>query len=404
MNVERWGWLSLGVNLVLALLNLAIAWASGSLAVTAEMMHNSVDVASAVAVLVGLRLATRESEDFPYGLYKVENIVAVGVSTLTLFTAYEIGKEALRSSASQPIIAPWIIGGVVTSALLPLVYSTLELQAGRRANSPALIASAQDHRTHIFTSGLVLAALLAQRVGMPLDRLAALVVVVVVGKSGWELLLDGMRVLLDASLDAETLRRIREAISEEPLVTEVKYVTGRNAGRYRFVESSVVLRTVDLEASEAAVQRIQQRIHEMVPNVDRALVYARPMPRTHLRYAVPLEGIDGAVSPHLGEAPYFGLATVRTSDGRVERQEIVANPHAAVPKAKGLRVAEWLVGLKVDVVLLREDLSGKGPMYVFGDAGVETRHTEARTFAQALSLEQQATSSLEDGSAKHGPG
>jgi len=396
MNLERWGWVSLGVNIVLALLNLAVAWASGSLAVTAEMVHNSIDVASAVAVLVGLRLATRDSEDFPYGLYKVENLVAVGVSVLTLFTAYEIGKEALASSLSQPTITPLVIGGVLASALLPLFYSVLELRAGRRAQSPALIASAQDHRTHFFTSGLVLAALLAQQVGLPLDRLAALVVVVIVGKSGWNLLVDGMRVLLDASLDAETLSRLREAITQEPLVTEVRYVTGRNAGRYRFVESSVVLRTVDLEASEAAVQRIQQSIQEIVPNVDRALIYARPMERTHLRYAVPLESIDGPVSPHLGEAAYFGLATLRTSDGQVQQQEVVANPHAAVPKAKGLRVAEWLVGLKVDIVLLREDLSGKGPMYVFGNAGVEPRHTEAHTFAEALSLEQRATLPVED--------
>jgi cation diffusion facilitator family transporter len=396
MNLEHWGWLSVCVNVVLALLNLAVAWASGSLAVTAEMMHNTVDVASAVAVLVGLRLSTRESEDFPYGLYKVENLVAVGVSTLTLFTAYEIGKEALTSSVSLAIVTPVVIAGVVISALLPLVYSVLELRAGQQANSPALIASAQDHRTHVFTSGLVLVALLGQRLGLPLDRAAALIVVLIVGKSGWNLLLDGMRVLLDASLDAETLGRLREAIAAEPLVTEVKYVTGRNAGRYRFVESSVVLRTVDLEASEAAVQRIEQRIHEMVPNVDRALIHAQPMQRTHLRYAVPLEGLNGAVSPHLGEAPYFGLATLRTSSGQVEQQEILANPHAAVSKAKGLRVAEWLVGLKVDVVLLREDLSGKGPTYVFGDAGVEIRYTEARTFAQALSLAQQPRSSVEN--------
>jgi cation diffusion facilitator family transporter len=395
MNLERWGWLSVGVNVVLALLNLAVVWASGSLAVTAEMMHNSIDVASAVAVLVGLRLSTRENEDFPYGLYKVENVVSVVVSVLTLFTAYEIGKEALISSVSWPIVTPMVIAGVVVSALLPLVYSIFELRAGQQANSPALIASAQDHRTHVFTSGLVLAALLAQRFGLPLDRAAALVVVVIVGRSGWDLLMDGVRVLLDASLDAETLRKLRDAIAEEPLVTEVKYVTGRNAGRYRFVESSVVLRTHDLEASEAAVQRIQQRIHEMVPNVDRALIYAQPMQRTHLRYAVPLEGVNGAVSEHLGEAPYFGLATLRTADGRVQQQEIVVNPHAAVPKAKGLRVAEWLVGLKVDVVLLREDLSGKGPTYVFGEAGVEMRHTEARTFAQALHLEQQSTSPVE---------
>jgi len=402
VSLERWGWLSVGVNIVLALLNLAVAWASGSLAVTAEMMHNSIDVASAMAVLVGLRLSSRESEDFPYGLYKVENLVAVVVSILTLFTAYEIGREALSSAARLPVVTPAVIAGVVISSLLPLVYSVLELRAARRANSPALMASAQDHRTHVFTSGLVLVALMAQRLGLPLDRLAALIVVAIVGKSGWDLLLDGIRVLLDASLDAATLSRLREAIAEEPLVTRVEYVTGRNAGRYRFVESSVVLRTVDLEVSEAAVQRIEQRVHKMVPNVDRVLIHPKPMRREHLRYAVPLQDVNGVVSEHLGEAPYFGLARLRGADGHIEQQEIVANPHTEVERAKGLRVAEWLVHLKVDVVLLRDDLTGKGPSYVFAGAGVEVRQTGARTFAEALSQAQQAPSSLQESGSEHG--
>ncbi|MGB5619863.1 MAG: hypothetical protein WBM78_23695 [Desulfobacterales bacterium] len=37
------------------------------------------------------------------------------------------------------------------------------------------------------------------------------------------------------------------------------------------------------------------------------------------------------------------------------------------------------MSLKTDVVLLRENLQGKGPAYVFADAGVETRMTAAIT-------------------------
>ena len=86
----------------------------------------------------------------------------------------------------------------------------------------------------------------------------------------------------------------------------------------------------------------------------------------------------------LDEAPYFALVTLRLADGAIEEQQIVANPHKAVEKAKGIRVAEWLVGQKVDVVLVRESLRGKGPVYVFGDAGVEMRETEATTLEEAL--------------------
>ncbi len=381
---SRVAWASIAVNIFLSLLNLTIAAASGSLAVAAEMVHNLVDLVASVAVLAGVKISERESRAFPYGLYKVENLVAVGVALLIFFTGYEIAKSALFSEAQPVTVNAWMLGGVVLSAVVPLAFSVYEMRAGRRINSPSLMADAQEYRAHVFSSGVVLLALLGQWLGVPLDRYAALVIVVLIAKTGWDLLRDGMRVLLDASLDAETLDQVRALIEAEPAVTEIRSLVGRNAGRYRFIEAEVALRVDDLEKAFAIGQRLEGTIREQVPHVERVLLHYEPQVRTHLRYAAPLADPGGALSEHFGEAPYFGLATVRLADGQVERQEIVANPHLNVEKAKGIRVAEWLVGLKVDAVLLREDLKGKGPTYVFGDAGVEMRLTQAATLHEAI--------------------
>ncbi|MBL7183704.1 MAG: cation diffusion facilitator family transporter [Anaerolineae bacterium] len=373
------------VNVALGLINLVIARASGSLAVEAEMVHNLVDLLTAVAVLIGLKLSTRKSKDFPYGLYKLENVVAVVLAVMIFFTAYEIARDALFTPTRLATVDPWMLAGVVVATAIPLVFSHFELRAGRAANSPSLIADAKEYRAHVFTTGVVFAALLAQWFNLPLDRVAALVIVVAIGKTGWELLSDGMRVLLDASLDADTILQIREIISAEPTVAELKWATGRNAGRFRFVEAEVVLRVSELEKAEAAIRRIEEQIREAVPHVDRVLIHAEPMERTHLRCAAPLSDTAGTLSEHFGEAPYFTLVTVRLADGAIEEQQIVANPHKAMEKAKGIRVAEWLVAQKVDVVLLKESLRGKGPTYVFGDAGVEMKETAATTLEEALS-------------------
>jgi len=384
VSIERWGWYSIAVNVVLGLINLVIARASGSLAVEAEMVHNLVDLLTAVAVLIGLKLSTRKSKDFPYGLYKLENVVAVGLAVMIFFTAYEIARDALFTPTRLATVDPWMLVGVVVATAIPLVFSHFELRAGRAANSPSLIADAKEYRAHVFTTGVVFAALLAQRLNLPLDRVAALVIVIAIAKTGWELLSDGMRVLLDASLDADTLLQIRDIIAAEPTVAELKWATGRNAGRFRFVEAEVALRVRELEKAETITRHIEERIREAVPYVDRVLIHAEPMERTHLRYAVPLSDTAGTLSKHFGEAPYFALITLRLADEAVEEQQIVANPYGAMEKAKGIQVAEWLVAQKVDVVLMKESLRGKGPLYVFGEAGVEMRETEATTLAAAL--------------------
>ncbi len=274
--------------------------------------------------------------------------------------------------------------GIAVAAALPLVFSHFELRAGRAANSPALVADAKEYRAHAFTNAVVFAALLGQRFDLPLDRIAALVIVVVVAKTGWDLLVDGMRALLDASLDADTLLEIREIIQAEPTVTEVEWVTGRSAGRFRFVEAEVALRVQDLDKAETATHRIEKQIREAVPFVERVLIHAEPMARTHLRYAIPLADSGGRISEHFGEAPYYALVRLRLADAEIAERRILPNPHQDEREAKGIRVAEWLVGHNTDVVLVKEDLSRKGPAYAFGEAGIELRATEAATLMEAL--------------------
>ncbi len=392
--VERWGWYSIAVNVVLIGINFGIARASGSLAVEAEMVHNVVDLLTAIGVLIGLKLATRKTKAFPYGLYKLENVVAVVLAMMTFVTAYEIGRDALLEPVRKATVDAWMLAGVVIAGVIPLVFSHYELRAGREANSPALIADAKEYRVHVFTTGVVFGSLLAQWFNLPLDRIAALIIVVAICKTGWELLADGMRVLLDASLSPDAILEIRRVILNEPAVSELKWVTGRNAGRFRFVEADVVVRVHDLARAEGVTRRIETEIRQAVSHIDRVLIHAEPMERTHLRFAVPLAGPYGPLSEHFGEAPYFALVTVRLAEGAVEERRTLTNPYLEEEKAKGIRVAEWLVTQKADVILLKESLRGKGPVYVFRDAGIELRQTDADALDEAL--DAQLTKQEED--------
>lgn len=393
MNVERWGWYSILVNVVLAGLHAVIVTASGSLAVAAELVHNLVDLLTAVAVLAGLKIAARKSTAFPYGLYKVENLVAAGLAIMVFVSAWEIVRLALSAPPAPVRTDAWMLGLLLATAAIPLAFSHFELRAGRAANSPALIADAREYRVHVFTTGLAFLALLAQWLRFPLDRIAALLIVVAVVRTGWDLLRDAMRVLLDASLDAGTLDAIRKTIHADPAVTEILWITGRNAGRFRFVEAGVALRVADSDRTEAVVHRIEAAVRAAVPHVERVLLHVEAPASPYLHCALPLADPAGTLSPHFGEAPWFALVSVRRADGAVDESRILANPHGGEARAKGIRVAEWLVAQKVDVVLTRENLKGKGPPYVLHDAGVKLHQTDRGTVAEALAQLREAIQS-----------
>ena len=393
VEVERVGWYSIGINCFLTLLNLIIALASGSLAVAAEMIHNLVDLMAAVAVLVGLKISKRESRDFPYGLYKVENVVAVGIAFLIFLTGYEIARQAIFGLERQTTVNVWILAGVALSMIIPWAFSRYEMRVGRAANSPSLIADAQEYRVHIFSSGVVLVALAGQWAGLPLDRVAALVVVVLAAKTGWELLSDGMRVLLDASIDAETLYEVREIIQSHSAVVNVKSLTGRNAGRYRFLESEIGLRVADLEKAHQLSHAIEESIRQHVPHIERVLIQVEPAQKPVQRVAVSVKNEKGTVSQHFGTAPFFTFIDVRVADGARLRHQMVINPHRMDEKQRGLRVAHWLINEGVDVVISGDDLHEKAPGYVLADAGVTASTSNSNDLEATLKEWQEEVTS-----------
>jgi cation diffusion facilitator family transporter len=382
--IELWGWSSVGINILLSLLNLGIGIASGSLVVVSEMVHNIVDLMASVIVLIGLKISRRRNKSFPYGLYKVENVVAVLLSCLIFYTGYEIVREALLGVQKQATINLWILAGVILSITIPFTFGHYVLDAGKVANSPSVIASGMEYRAHIFTSGIVLISLVSNYFGLNFDRIAALIIIFFIIKTGWELLKDGMRVLLDASLDANSLAQVRRIIESDPATVQVKSLTGRNSGRYRFVEAEISLRIKELIMAHEVSQRIEKSIKDKIPHVERVLIHYEPNQPTNRRYAFPLANLDGDLSEHFGGAPYFALLNLRLSDLQLEKHEIILNPFTQIPKAKGIRVAEWLISLKVDRVVLKENLQGKGPEYVFKHAGVESIYTTTNSWRSAL--------------------
>jgi cation diffusion facilitator family transporter len=389
--IERIGIYAILVNVLLFGLNVAMAAFSGSLALAAEVVHNLADLTAAVAVLAGLKLSQRKSRAFPYGLYKIENLVAVGVAFLIFFTAYEVAGEALLASERQITVHPLILLGTATAAVIPWLFGRYALAIGHAVNSPSLIASATELRAHVLSSGVVFTGLAGQLVGWPLDRPAALLIVVWIVRAGWETLADGMRVLLDASVDADTLRQARQIIEQQPAVVEVKSLIGRNAGRYRFLEAEVSLRVQALEKAHQVSHAIETAIRSHISHVERIVVHVEPAQKPVRRVAVPLAERTGTVSGHFGTAPYFALAEIRTDTGVITQQMTVANPYATDPRGRGLKVAQWLLEQGIDVLITADDIREKGPGYALGDAGVVIVISDAALLDAALaaSLGQQ---------------
>lgn len=379
------------LNLGLAGLKAVLAKVSGSLAVAAGAIDSATDSVASAAIYGGLRLSTLKTSRFPLGLYKIENLISVFVAFFIFFAGYEIVRQVLFGAGDHPHISLSIIVFLLLSIVLIWLFGRYCLKLGRRTESPTLLAEGKHRQVDVFSSLIVLGAVILNYFGfqfqflhLDIDQMAAILVLVFIAKSGWELLTDGMRVLLDASVDAETLDRVREIIETEPLVKEVVSLVGRNAGRFRFIQTHIVLRTDDLQKAHRIGDRIEEHILEKIPHVERVIIHYEPDTSKYQRIALSLIDSDGQMSGHFGEAPYFAVVELHLDEKNISKQEILENPYQHLDRGKGIRVAEWLVQKKVDRVLVQEDLKHKGPGYVFSNAGVAVRTVSANSLSEAL--------------------
>jgi cation diffusion facilitator family transporter len=377
-----------GIALSSTLLNIAVAaakgglaWLSGSSALLADAIHGFSDTVASLLVLVGIRLSKKKSAAFPWGLYKVENFVALLSAGLIFFAGYKIIHYVFGGETSLPLtyLLPSVFGLLAIIVIIGL-FSRYEARKARSLNSPSLSADASHWYSDIASTTLVLLALLGSKIGYPvIDRVAALVMVGFIAKTGWDILKDSMRTLLDASVDPTTLNRIREIIRRFPQVREIKSIQARNSGRFVFVRAELVFGIKKFAQAHQLSEAIEGAILKEILQVDKVTIHYEPIKKDFLIYAIPVEEDKYNVSQHFGDAPYFYLIQISTQERVIHEEKILRNPYLKEKKRKGIIVSEWLIRNGVDTVYTRKAFDGKGPSYVFANAEVEVIVTEVET-------------------------
>ncbi len=184
---------------------------SSSLALLSDAMHNFSDVVALIIAFVARRLGQRPpSPRHTYGLGRVEVMAAWFNSAAILV----VGTLIIRSAAIRLIHPKPILSGVMlTVAAIGLaanLFSVLLLKGHGHSDLNLQAAMLHLIQDTLSSAAVVGAALLSSwRFGPCLDPLVSILVVLLVLFSGWRLLRNATRVLLEgtpAGLDLEALQ------------------------------------------------------------------------------------------------------------------------------------------------------------------------------------------------------
>ena len=261
----------------------ALAWAmTGSVALLSDALESTVNLATAFAALIAIRIADRPPDDnHPFGHHKAELFSAVFEGLLIFIAALFILREAFNGFMSpRPLAAP-IEGLVLNGAATVLngAWAWVLMRQGRRLKSPALIADGKHLWTDVLTSvGVVAGVSLAVFTGWRLlDPLLAALVAVHILWSGSIVVKESLSGLMDEAAPDETLEKIREVIASEAKgAVEAHDLRTRQAGRVVFVEFHLVVpgRMSVFDAHEIC-DRVELHIAKAVPNA-RVTIHIEP--------------------------------------------------------------------------------------------------------------------------------
>ncbi|MTI67671.1 MAG: cation transporter [Firmicutes bacterium] len=278
---QRVLWITIILNLILAVGKVTIGLISNSNAILADGVHSFSDVGSSLGLIVGLFIA-RKPEDIKhqYGHEKAESIASFLLSLLLIAVGLNIGYSSLKLIFTNQATIPGVsaIWAAVISILIKELQFRISKKTGEKINSSALIADAWHHRSDSLSSLAALIGIIGARLGYGfLDPLAGIIVSGIVIKVGFEIFFQGYNELMDISLSEDELKDIVDKIMKHKGVKIVNDIKARKHGSKAFVDIEIAVdpNITVLKGHEIA-EDVEEIVHKKIGYVKDVLVHVNP--------------------------------------------------------------------------------------------------------------------------------
>ena len=273
--------LSIGSNAGLTVVELTIAWYTGSLAVLADAFHSGVDLAGSLVAVSGIVMALRHADaNHGYGYSRYENAAALIQMVLIAIIGVTVLEEAVRRLLEGFTVHITTLALVVVLATMALdvVLFRYISRRGDALGSSALEADAYHFGTDAIGKIGVLFGVGMAYLGYPImDIVGAIAIAVVFLVTAFRMGRRNLEVLVDASPPAEILAAVRRAAISVPGVADVHSLRGRMAGRTVLVDLAVHVEPgASLESAHAIAHSVERVVRQASPTVAEVVVHVEP--------------------------------------------------------------------------------------------------------------------------------
>ena len=380
------------------ILKLVFGTLTNSIALQADAFDSMTDIVISLSGIIGFVFARKKpNEKFPYGYYKMENIISLIISLFIFLTAYNIViqgfKDIINFINGIPKLTIYLhdVFIFLIISLTVSLFITIYLKyMAKRTNSPILKSEASEKMTDIFISLSVVIGFIGILFNFNiLDSIFGLIIVVFIIKGGYDIFVSSIKTLLDAVIDYEDRSELYKMIENAPKIKKIKNLEIRAYGRFIFLELELILsKNFPLSQINSLKNKLRTDIKLKFPLILKIIIIIDNAEKNETKIAVPLEdsrGLNSKISDHFGESPFFGF--VEFQEGNFSKLEIVKNDFINHEKRKGILISDWLSSQKVDKIYVKKELK-KGPSLILDSNFVEMIIIDFERLDNILNIEK----------------
>lgn len=232
-------WITLGLNVLVAVSKLGWGYYSNTLSLTADGFHSLLDAVANVVGIVGLSFSGKPADhNHPYGHRKFEAVASMVISFFIFLTCFEIASEGFARFFSpqhthpQITVTSYMI--IVCTLLINLWVTRYEHREAKRLGNELLAADAKHTLSDCLVSISVLISMALVQLGyLWADTVLAMIVGVVILKVGFDLIMTHLSALTDEA--------VLDPVEVKQLVLSVPGVLGCHKIRSRGMKNHVFI-------------------------------------------------------------------------------------------------------------------------------------------------------------------
>lgn len=271
-------------NIILSFFKLFAGIFAHSGAMVSDAIHSASDVLSTVIVMVGVKIANKESDDtHPYGHERMECVAALILAIILFATGIGIGYQGIliiMSNDYSHLTVPGrlaLIAAIISIGIKEGMYWYTR-GAAKKIDSGALMADAWHHRSDALSSVGSFAGILGARMGYPiLDPIASVIICAFILKAAFEIFMDSINKMTDAACDNDTIEKIKEIILKQEGVIKIDQLKTRLFGDRIYVDTEIqVNSSISLREAHDIAHNVHDAIENGLQKVKHCMVHVNP--------------------------------------------------------------------------------------------------------------------------------